>query len=41
MFDLKLENETIIKVKAYDELADFCYKNLKRGNFIVLSRYNE
>ena len=38
MFELKLANETIIKVKAYDELADFCYRNLRKGNFIVVAR---
>ncbi len=24
-------------VKAYDELADFCFKNYKRGDFIFIS----
>lgn len=36
-FNLKIDNETIIKVKAYDELADFCYSNLKIGDFITIS----
>ena len=36
-FELKLENETIVTVKAYDELADFCYSNFKRGDFIAVS----
>lgn len=36
-FNLKIDNETIITVKAYDEIADFCYSNLKKGNFITIS----
>lgn len=36
-FKLKLENETDITIKAYDELADFCYRNFKKGDFIVVS----
>ncbi len=29
IFELELENENIIKIKCYDELADFAYKNIK------------
>jgi len=36
-FELKLENETIVTVKAYDELADFCYSSLKKGEVIAVS----
>ena len=35
-FKLKLENEAIIKVKAYDESAEFCYKNLKKKDFLAI-----
>lgn len=32
-----LENNTVIKVKAYDEKADYCYRKLKKNDFIYLS----
>ena len=33
-FDVLLNNNTVIKIKAYDDLADFCYRNLKEKYFI-------
>ena len=36
-FDLILANKTIIKVVCYDELADFCYSNLKLRNIVFVS----
>ena len=36
VFKLRLENETVIEVRAYDEMADFCYRNLKIGNIIAV-----
>ena len=36
-FKIKLENSTIITIIAYDEMADFCYHRLKRGDFIAVS----
>ena len=32
-----LENNTVIKVKTYDEKADYCYRKLKKNDFIYLS----
>ena len=36
-FDLILANKTIIKVVCYDELADFCYSNLKLEDIVFVS----
>jgi hypothetical protein len=33
-FDVLLNNKTIIKVKAYDNMADLCYRKLKIDDFI-------
>ena len=35
-FELSLSNKTTVKVKAYDELADFCYRNLKNRDYVFL-----
>ena len=45
VFYLKLKNDSIIKIKAYNEIADFCFSKLKKGNSIILegtidSRYD-
>lgn len=31
LFNIMLENGTIVKLKAYDEFADFCYRFLNKG----------
>ena len=31
-FDIELKNKSIIKVKAYNELADYCYSKLKKNS---------
>lgn len=36
-FKVMLENNTVIKVKAYDEKADYCYRKLKKNDFIYLN----
>ncbi len=33
-FKLELENKSIIKIKAYNELADYCYKKLEKEDVI-------
>jgi single-stranded DNA-binding protein len=33
---MKLKNKSIIEVIAYDNVADFCYQNLKRGMHIFI-----
>lgn len=35
-FKVKLENQSIITVKGYNEIADFCYKSLIKKNYIAL-----
>ena len=36
-FKLAIDKNTEIIVKAYDEFADFCFQNLKRGDYIFIS----
>ena len=31
-FDIELNNKSIIKVKAYNELADYCYSKLQKNS---------
>ena len=35
-FDLLLKNNSLIQVKAYDEIADWCYRNLVKNDKIAL-----
>lgn len=34
--DLQLKNKQIIKAKGYDEMADYIYRNLKQGDYILI-----
>lgn len=36
MFDLELENKSIVKIKAYNEIADYCYSHLLRNCRIMI-----
>lgn len=36
VFVCELNNGSMVKVKAFDNNADYCYANLKQGNFIIL-----
>lgn len=36
-FYLKINENTKVLIKAYDELADFCFQNFKRGDFAFIS----
>ena len=38
-FDLQLSNGSIIKVKGYDEMADYCYRKLIKGEFIFIEGF--
>ena len=38
-FDIELLNRSIIKIKGYNEIADYCYRNLKPGMNIQLQGY--
>lgn len=35
-FDLELSNKSIVKIKAYDEIADYCYKELSENDKILI-----
>lgn len=36
IFKIELNNQSIITVKGYNEIADFCYKSLIKNNCIAL-----
>lgn len=36
IFQIELNNKSIITVKGYNEIADFCYKSLIKNNYIAL-----
>ena len=38
-FKIKLENKSIIKIKGYDEIADWCYQKLNSGNIVGIYGY--
>lgn len=35
-FDLELSNKSIVTVNGYDNVADFCYKKLKKEDVIFI-----
>lgn len=35
-FEIELTNKSVIRVKAYNEMADWCYKNLIKNNVIAI-----
>ena len=34
-FDLELSNKSIVKVKAYDEIADYVYSKIKNEQILI------
>ena len=36
MFEIQLTNNSIIKVKGYNEIADFCYQKLVKGDIVII-----
>ena len=36
IFELELSNNSIVTVKAYDEIADWCYQNLVKNDWVAL-----
>lgn len=36
IFQIEVENKTIITVKGYDEIADYCYNQLQKDNYIII-----
>ena len=39
IFEVKLLNKSIVKIKAYNELADYCYSKLNKGDIIFVEGY--
>lgn len=39
IFDIELTNGSIIKVKSYNETADYCYANLEKEMIIGIQGY--
>lgn len=35
-FKIELSNNSIINIKAYDEIADYCFSNLIKGDTIAI-----
>ena len=35
-FNLELSNKSIVKIEAYNEIADLCYKELKENDKILI-----
>ena len=36
IFQIELNNKSIMKIKGYNEIADFCYRNLSRYDNILI-----
>lgn len=36
LFICKLNNGSLVKIKALDNNADYCYANLKKGDFVII-----
>lgn len=36
IFKLMLSNKSIVECEAYDEIADYIYRNIKKGNLIFI-----
>ena len=36
VFNVKVDEGCVIKVKAYDKMADWCYQKLVKGDFIAI-----
>lgn len=35
IFQIELNNKSIITLKGYNEIEDFCYRNLEKNNIII------
>ena len=41
-FNLELSNKSVVKVKAYGEIADYCYKELsEKDKILIYGKLNE
>ena len=36
IFEIELKNKSIVKIKAYNELADYCYRELIKSDYISI-----
>ena len=36
IFEIELSNKSIIKIKGYNEIADICYQNLSKADFVMI-----
>lgn len=36
IFEIELSNKSIVKVKAYNDLADYCYSKLNKGDNVLI-----
>lgn len=39
IFQIELNNKSIVKVKGYNEIADWCYRNLMIENYCIIEGY--
>ena len=39
LFVVELNNKSIVKIKGYNNIADFCYQNLRKEDNIILEGY--
>lgn len=39
IFEVKLLNKSIVKIKAYNELADYCYSKLNKNDVVFIEGY--
>ena len=39
IFEVELLNKSIVKIKAYNELADYCYSKLSKNEIIFVEGY--
>ena len=40
MFELELLNKSIVKIKAYNELADYCYSKINKNDIVFIEGYS-
>lgn len=39
IFEAELLNKSIVKIKAYNELADYCYSKLNKNDIVFIEGY--
>ena len=39
IFEAELLNKSIVKIKAYNELADYCYSKLNKNDVVFMEGY--